>query len=135
MTDRVVAGTGQGPARVLVVEPNMEGHRFNYARILVAECQHRGIPVTLVTTPTGRADYLAKAGATVPDAWELVTDGTRPGAAELARVSEKVGATTVVVPDGDAMALGLARRPRWRSTADLRILIMRAHAQPGRYPQ
>lgn len=122
----------RGP--VLVVEPNMEGHRFNYVRILVEECRARGRDVTVLTTPAVRADYLRKAEAT-PPAWELVADGTRPTPAELAAVSRRVAAATVVVPDGDSTALALARRPRWPGSGELRILIMRAHAQAGRHPR
>ncbi|HHV22388.1 MAG TPA: glycosyltransferase family 4 protein [Propionibacterium sp.] len=121
--------------RVLVVEPNMEGHRFNYVRLLIAECQRRGLSVVLLTTPSGREDFVAKAGSTEIPEWELLPDGTWPFPRDLEVISRKVQATTVVVPDGDGIALALARRPWWRGSGELRILIMRATAQAGRHPR
>lgn len=121
----------RGP--VLVVEPNMEGHRFNYVRILVRECHQRRLQVSVLTTESGREDYLRKSEDETPPAWQLIPDGTRPGPHGIESASRRAAAGIVVVPDGDRTALAFARRAVWRGSGNLRILIMRARAQGGRF--
>lgn len=120
---------GMGP--VLIVEPNMDGHRFNYVRMLVEECQRERAAAVVLTTPAGKENYLRKSGGRSLT-WEIVPDGSKIRPKELETVSRRWSATLVVVPDGDRTALAFFCRPVWRGSGDLRLLIMRAKGQAAR---
>lgn len=118
---------------VLVMEPTMDGHRFNYVRILVAACERRGLTVTLLTTAEGWAEFVATSEGQVDPRVEVLAPGVDRLRA-LETTSRRLDASVVVVPDGDRLAFDLARRGRWRGRGELRILAMREFAQPGARP-
>lgn len=126
-----MASIERGP--VLVVEPNMDGHRFSYVSMLVAHCHSERIPVTVLTTSAGKNDFLDKTDLPSEPDWAFLTDRGRAGLREIETVSRRLQAVTVVVPDGDRIALRLACRPVWRGSGQLRMIVMRWHAQRGRY--
>lgn len=118
---------------VVIMEPNMDGHRFNYVRILLAACDRRGVSATVLTTAEGRAEFRGKSEGRPDPRFEILEPGSDRLVA-LERTSCRLDASLVVVPDGDRLAFRLARRGRWRGRGELRILAMREFAQPGSRP-
>lgn len=123
-----------GPlSHVVIMAPAMDGHRFNYVRILLAACDGWAAHVTVLTTAEGREEFLAKNEGGVVPHWEIFEPGVDRLRA-LEDTSRRMRASMVVVPDGDRLAFHLARRGRWRGRGELRILVMREFAQPGARP-
>lgn len=116
---------------VLIAEPNPTGHRLFYVRLLAEGAHQAGDRVTLVLG--SEADPVAEeihlTGLPEPISILRADAGS---ISEIARVARGVGADTVVVPDGDSLALRLATKFRWAGRATLTVLIMRERAQPSR---
>ena len=131
--DSTPPGFATPRSHVVILAPTMDGHRFNYVRILLAACDRRGAPVTVLTTAEGREEFVAKNEGGPAPYWEILEPGSDRLRA-LAETSRRLGASLVVVPDGDHLAFDLARRGRWHGRGELRILVMREFAQPGARP-
>ncbi|MEA5456995.1 hypothetical protein SPF06_19910 [Sinomonas sp. JGH33] len=122
----------QGP--VLVVEPNMTGHRPYYVRLLVEAAVARGQDVVLATRPAqlDSPDAVLHLGELSGQFHPAVSASWTPEA--LAGLSRDVGAALTVVPDGDRFAMKLALTRGWAGVGGLSLLIMRELAQPHRIP-
>lgn len=119
---------------VLIVEPNMTGHRPYYVRLLAEEALRLGCEVIIATSPLQLdSDYsqmhlgrlLGQARSIVIPEWSVE---------KVAALTEDVGASLTIVPDGDRFAMKLALKGRWNGRGRLSILIMREEAQPARWP-
>ncbi len=126
------AGTsdaGPRPSRTLVVQPNMDGHRFNYVRLLLESVEDAAL-IVLATTPEGLATYREKTGDV--EGPLMVFCSAAPSVREIEVLGRRIGADTVVVLDGDAYCPRLLARGGWRGRGVLRLLVMREYGQPRR---
>jgi hypothetical protein len=123
-----------GGQRVVLVEGNPSGHRLSYVRVLAEAALGRGDSVTLVTSSDAVAD--GRFEAHLGRLRERMTVMTHDGfdLTSLAKLTDAIGPTITVVPDGDAIAVELARTGRWNGAGRLSLLIMREKAQRQRFP-
>lgn len=119
--------------RLLIVEPNMDGHRFNYVRILAEAAVRTPGSTRLLTTEDGACAYAAKVTGAAAGL-EVVVAPEPVSLDVIAATSRRLATGRVVVPNGDAIAFEVARRLAWRGSGELRLLAMRARAQPGGSP-
>lgn len=119
--------------KVLLVEGNVSGHRLSYVRLLAREAISRGYSVHLATSP--RASETPEFSAHLTDCLHDITVSAHSdfGIRAIEKLSLELGASRTVIPDGDASALQLARRGRWRGRSRLSLLIMRESAQPDKF--
>lgn len=112
---------------VLIVEPNSEGHRLYYVRLLIDECDTRGRKVTVLTTSE----------AVRSEQWQVhlgqrydrleVQVAESFGLVEISRTSAKIGASVTILPEGDLHLLPLLRHG-WTGTGTLNVLVVRPEA-------
>ncbi|MFD1506964.1 glycosyltransferase family 4 protein [Georgenia yuyongxinii] len=117
------------PSRVLIVEPDVTGHRLLYVRLLAEAAQAAGHEVHLALAPGARRSVefgLQLAGVDAP-----IHESARWSHDEVAALSRRLLTDRVLVPDGDRFAQRLALRPRWAGSGDLALLIMRPFPHPG----
>lgn len=114
--------------RVWIAEPNFEGHRLFYVRLLLEAASGREIDIEIVTTSEARHSQ----------EWVVHLDGTQARVLErqtywptLLEVSERWGIALVVVPDADRALLDLVRRWPYRSRLRLSALLMRGTSGAG----
>ena len=114
---------------ILFAEPAVSGHRLSYVRLLATEALRRGYVVHLAL-PAG--------GVSSPEYKTHIADLERDLAVEtynrfslsaLEDLAIQTGAHRTVVTDGDALALQIAKRGRWKGEGQLSLLIMREKAQ------
>jgi hypothetical protein len=118
---------------ILIAQPNMGGHRFNYCRILVQHAARAGRQVTILTTSSGAETFRQLAPEAAGSVEFATLSSEAMSLADLAHVARSMaGVGLVLVPDGDRLAGELAVRGGWRGPGMLRLLIMRPSAQPGR---
>ena len=111
--------------KVVIAEDNLSGHRYNYVRTLTEGAVRRGWEVVVLTTPQEHAARFEELQALSVE----IRLAAHHSPACLAETAERCSAHLVVVPDGDRLALRLAFT-RWTGPATLRVLVMRANAQP-----
>lgn len=117
------------PARtVLVVEDNLSGHRRTYVELLVSAAVAAGVDthVLLSREDGGAAEKL---GRSLRCTVHVLSDCSLT---EIAGLASELRADTVVIPDGDRDVLRLGLGSAWKCEAELRLLVMRRHAQPRR---
>lgn len=118
--------------RTLIVEPHSGGHVLVFVRLLVQECQHRGVSPVLALSPDVRATpEFALHLADVAEACTFVVAPTAITPASIAELASRTGSSKVVIPDGDPYVALFARR-RYRGPS-VTLLIMRdpAWTDPG----
>jgi hypothetical protein len=114
----------------LIVEPNPDGHRLFFVRLLVERALSQGREFRVALGPGAqRTEEYAVHLAGLP-LGSILTASSK-SLEELNFLALKSSANLVVVPDGDAVALGLGSGARWRNPARLSLLVMRATAQDG----
>lgn len=116
---------------VLLCEDNFTGHRWNYVELLAREALAAGVGVHLATTAQGNAEMLSVAGSAPQLPVSILGDASLRS---LAAEAERLGVQRVVIPDADRYALRLAVPGSWPSRLELRLLVMREHAQPRSNP-
>lgn len=118
--------------RVVIVEPNPTGHRLFYVHLLADAADRSGDAVTLVLGGTPAQEdlrvHLTGLSANVEVLLRPVSS-----VKEVAAISRSLSASLTVVPDGDGLALELARRGRWSGLGELSLLVMREKAQPSSF--
>ncbi|WP_334172075.1 glycosyltransferase [Sinomonas sp.] len=116
---------------MLIVEPNMTGHRPYYVKMLVGAVVATGGSAVVATRPGEfESDDAAIHLREVSGGFRRVELGEF-SLATVARLSSEVSATGTVIPDGDRFALRLAFTGGWRGAGSLSILVMREVAQPA----
>ncbi len=118
-------------AVTLIIEQNVSGHRLSYVRLISdrASATSRVI-IALNPTQDDREEialHLADLSVDVSLIWRSLGS-----LSAIEALSREVGATKTVVPDGDAIALQLARRRRWKGAGSVSVLIMR-ESLPSRW--
>ena len=133
MVTHAWSAEGLAPGCTLIVEPNPDGHRLFFVRLLVERAIDQGREFRVALGP----------GAQKTDEYAVHLSGLPLGSIltassksleELNSLALKSSADLVVVPDGDAVALSLGTGARWRNPARLSLLVIRATAQDGRRP-
>ncbi|MEL4505638.1 hypothetical protein AAEX63_11385 [Luteococcus sp. H138] len=112
---------------ILLCEDNFQGHRWNYVELLARRAREWGADVRLVTTAPALEEL---AGIAEPPADLPVDVLADASLSNLADHATTLGASRVVIPDGDHHALRLARPGSWPAPCEVRLLVMREHAQP-----
>lgn len=120
---------GPQNVHILIAQPNMDGHRFNYVRILADHAQRFGVSVTILTTEAGRQRFLSMAPGR--DDLVQVLPHSDFSLRTLKIESRRRGATNTIVPDGDRLVLELVAEIGWWGQGDLTLLIMRSQAPLG----
>ncbi len=122
--------------RVLIAAGNPQGHRLMYVRILIRAALDAGSAVTLLVGFSADNEYFDLHLAAVRHEVDIVERGT-VDLPTLRKVCAERLPDHVVVPDGDTVALQLARSSRWRESPSLTILVMRDPAAdvPGSVPR
>lgn len=110
---------------VLIVEKNFDGHRLYYVRLLIEHAQSKGFAIALMLA-RGVEDnpeydqqvrqFQGQVKLFHSDVFDVVT---------VEKLSREVGASEVIVPDGDTFAIALAFRGGWRGEGVVTTLIMR----------
>ncbi len=129
ISQRLIGGAHSGRT-VLIVEPNVSGHRLYYVALLVRNCASAGDRVVIATSP----------GASTADEWKVhlsdIVHGsvtvitTRKFELEaIAQLAHNVRSSITVIPDGDRHVLQVLKRG-WHGHGDLSLLAMRPDAQP-----
>jgi hypothetical protein len=110
----------------LIVEVNGAGHRLVYVRLLVTRAATEGHEV-VVALPPGllKGDDFAKHLGPVTGQFRVAPLERPASLAAIASLSTELGATKVLIPDGDLAAIRLGLGWRWREPSDLRVLVMR----------
>lgn len=110
---------------VLIVEKNFDGHRLYYVRLLVEHAQSKGFSIALMlargveNSPEYNQQvrqFQGQVQVLHSDIFDVVT---------VEKISREVGASEVIVPDGDTFAIALALRGGWRGEGVVTTLIMR----------
>jgi hypothetical protein len=120
--------------RVLIVEPNMTGHRPYYVRLLVMAAASMGHSVVVVSLPGQFESEDARIHLVRVSGQFERLEVAEVSLESLAQLSRALGAAQTVIPDGDRFGLRLALTRGWRGVGALSVLIMREVAQPGRIP-
>lgn len=123
--------------RILIVEPDANGHRFHYVNHLACAAIKGGHEVTLLTLP-----------AAEPRVEDLLSDSIRAGmqvhvaqtlsggAVKLcAEIANDRRAETIVIPDGDRWLWPLYRHRRKFGDLAWRLLLMRPLSPKSRSPR
>lgn len=118
----------------LIVEPTMSGHHFNYVRVLVEAAQAADVPVVVLTTRAGHAEYCEKVTGPAGVVGVVVSDDDAATVAGIAAVSRRLRPERVIIPSGDWAALGLLRSLGWHGAGRLRILAIREFGQASGRP-
>lgn len=127
--------TPRHPTRkVLIVEPNQDGHRLQYVAIVIRECLDAGDSVLVATLPSVLNSpewrmYLAGYESEI-----TVIETPRVCPKEVRRVAIQLGVDHVVVPDGDSFAYSLVTSRAWSGPMTVSALVMRPGGQPSRLP-
>lgn len=116
---------------VLVVEPKTSGHRLYYVRLLVEEILAQGQIAIVAGSKSARttsewAMHMGHLDGLIE--FVEIVDNTSD---EVSRTARQAAVQHVVVPDGDALAMELGWRRRWKSDATLSVLVMREPDQPS----
>ncbi|ROP74752.1 glycosyltransferase family 4 protein [Curtobacterium sp. PhB115] len=122
------------PNRVLIVEPNSDGHRLYYVELLARRALSARFEVTIA---------MSNEGETLPQEAQLwdsldrdrveVLAAHSTSLKEVRRLANESNADLVVVPDGDRYVLARAKRMRSRHPLRVNALIMREKVHPSRY--
>lgn len=117
---------------VLIVEPNADGHRLFYVRLLVDAASERGLRPVVLTTGAAleSSNWKVHLGDSAVEVRVPGSDLRSPKV--VAAIAEEADAALVLVPDGDQFLMKTARSGGWRSPVRLRGLVMRSTAQPRR---
>lgn len=119
------SGTSGAPRPILMLEPGTQGHRLYYLRILAL---HAGVKrrVDLYVNPEAiGAPELEGLPPSVRIVGRLPESGVY-SVGEVKQLAVETGASAVVVPDGDYLAIRLGLCARWpRGGPSLSVLIMR----------
>lgn len=119
--------------RVLIIEPNHDGHRLSYVSLLVSAASAVGDHVVFATNSRVVASgefevHLGKFNSQL----ELVTNEDL-SLAEIERLCRDLDIDHVVVPDGDSIAYALAKGHPWTWRGTITALVMREKGQPSRF--
>lgn len=114
---------------ILFAEPAVSGHRLSYVRLLATEALRRGHLVHLALPADGvlSPEYQTHIADLERDL--TVETYSRFSLSALEALTIQTGAHRTVVTDGDALALQIAKKGRWKGNGQLSLLIMREKAQ------
>lgn len=110
---------------MLVVEDNLSGHRRTYVELLVAAAESLSVRLHVALSSTDPLATDFAASLTCP-----VHMLSHSALSNWASVANDIDARLVVIPDGDRDVLRLGMGHRWKSRAEVRLLVMRRYAQP-----
>jgi len=123
-----VAATGITPPVLLIAERNGDGHRLYYVSLIAAAAARHGFRTVVALSPDVSDELIEVHLADVAKVAEIVRVEASTVVA-LQAMADRLGASIVIVPDGDHLALELGRGRPWRSPARLRLLVLRWDAQ------
>lgn len=119
--------------RLLIVEPNPSGHRLHFVRLIIERAAGLGREFRVALAPgVESTDEYAVHLADLQLGPLLAASSS--GLSGLEALAQDSSADLVIVPDGDRIALALGAGARWRSDAQLSVLVIRATAQPAQIP-
>lgn len=117
----------------LIVEPNHDGHRMGYVRMLADWALRQQMKVSVATSQVAPSSsewnvHLADLGDRL-----MIHTGDYRQISAVESLSRAVEPSVTVIPDGDRHLAPLALRG-WHGTGLVRILVMRPDAEPRRLP-
>lgn len=128
-TESPSMSTSANKPAVLLAEPRISGHRLAYVKVLAEEALGRGHSVHVGLPPgAGESTEFQTHIASLLHRISIITIA-HFNLQSLEAISSTLGVARTVVTDGDALALQLAKRGRWRGGGRLSILIMRENVQ------
>jgi hypothetical protein len=133
-SDLIVEGAYEGVRRTLIVEPNPDGHRLWYVRLLIDHIKQRTLPPPCVVT-TETAPRSIEWAVHLGNPPHMVSPIDRKGnwTAATARLLAS-SSSPFIVPDGDSIIQHLLKYAIYKAFSSRRprgvILLMRMHPHP-----
>lgn len=116
-------------SRLLVVAPQVSGHRSTYLRLIISNARKEGWRVVLATEREALRTYQLEQPA--PTSWPHEYVGVSSSRIDaIAELTRKVRPKITIVPDGDRTAAELGALGRWKGFGHLSLLVMRPDPGP-----